>query len=251
MQRDADIEVVGLSKAFGALQALDSLNLRIGPGEVFGLLGPNGAGKSTFLRILMGLLIPDAGQALLLGKNSFDDRVGLKRHVGYLPDTPFFYDHLTGLEFLRFMAQIHGLEQGDCQQRVRELLSQLELEEAAHDFVTNYSFGMKKKLGLASALIHAPEILILDEPTAGLDPRATRQLRELMRDYRAGGRLVLWSTHSLDVAEKACDRVGILHHGKLVACGACDELRLAASREGRGDLEEVFLALTQEEARPT
>lgn len=239
-----------LSKSYGALPALQSISFEIAPGQVFGVLGRNGAGKTTLLRILMGLLMPSSGHARILGLDCFSERVELKRVVGYLPDTPFFYDYLTARELIRFYGEVHGLMPDEAAQRSHQLLSELQLVEAADDFVTNYSLGMKKKLALILALLHEPRVLILDEPTTGLDPLASRQVRSLIRSYADTGGSVLLSTHWLEMAESVCDRVAILHQGRLVANGAPGELRarMEASQGAGAKLEDVFFQLTAESA---
>jgi ABC-2 type transport system ATP-binding protein len=241
------IEIKSLSKRYGSFQALSELSLNISQGEVFGFLGPNGAGKTTTLRILMGTLVPDEGSARIRGLDCLKDRVEVKRQVGYVPDVPVFYDYLKGWELLRFVGQMHGMEDRLLVERARLLLSELSLSDAADDFVTNYSLGMKKKMGLALALIHDPEVLILDEPTTGLDPHATRQVQSLIQSYADSGRTVLLSTHLLEMAERQCHRVAIVHRGRLVAEGPPRELRerqSAGARSPENTLEEVFLALT-------
>jgi ABC-2 type transport system ATP-binding protein len=250
MAEDDKIRIDGLSKAYGGVQALESIRLEIDRGEVFGLLGPNGAGKTTLIRLLMGLLVPRSGSARIMGMDCFADRVELKRHLGYLPDTPFFYDYLTGWELFRFIAEVHGLEPAESLQRAERLLGELQLADAADDFVTSYSLGMRKKMALALALIHEPKVLILDEPTTGLDPRSSRHIRELIRSYADAGRTVLLSTHWLEMAESVCDRVGIIAHGRLVATGSPAEVcaRAGASGTGSASLEEAFLQLTAEQA---
>jgi ABC-2 type transport system ATP-binding protein len=252
MLTDDKIVIDGLSKAYGELRALESLSLEIAPGEVFGVLGPNGAGKTTLIRILMGLLMASSGEARILGMDAFADRVRLKHHIGYLPDVPFFYDYLTGWELIRFIAEIHGLDAGESAARAERLFAELQLTGAANDFITSYSLGMKKKMALALALIHEPRILILDEPTTGLDPLSSRHIRELIRGYADSGRTVLLSTHWLDMAESVCDRVGIIHHGRLVASGAPAELRAQRGATPSGDpsLEDVFFQLTRESPEP-
>jgi len=246
MAEDDKIRIDGLSKAYGEFQALEGLQLEIERGEVFGLLGPNGAGKTTLLRLLMGLLVPSSGCARILGMDCFADRVELKRQIGYLPDTPFFYDYLTGWELLRFIAEAHRLEPAESVQRGERLLGELQLADAADDFVTSYSLGMKKKMALALALMHEPTVLILDEPTTGLDPQSSRHIREFIRSYADAGRTVLLSTHWLEMAESVCDRVGIIARGRLVASGAPAEVcaRAGASGVGPASLEEAFLQLT-------
>jgi ABC-2 type transport system ATP-binding protein len=245
--RSGKIFIDGLSKEYGELRALDSVSFEIEAGEVFGVLGPNGAGKTTLIRTLMGLSIASSGHASILGMDSFTDRVELKRHIGYLADVPFFYDYLTGHELLRFMAEMHRLPSGQAAERAERLLAELQLTDAANDFVTSYSLGMKKKMGLALALLHEPTVLILDEPTTGLDPHSSLQVRQLIRRYADSGRTVLLSTHWLDMAESVCDRVGIIHHGRLVANGTPAALRAQADAEsGERRLEDVFFQLTRE-----
>ena len=243
------ISAVALSKAYGAHRAVDGLTLQVQRGEVFGFLGPNGAGKTTTIKMLMGLLAPTAGEARIMGMDCFGERVAVKRVVGYLPDVPSFYDYLRGSEILRFVGRMHGFGRDETRRRADDLLSRLGLHEAAEEYAVNYSMGMKKKLGLACALIHEPPVLILDEPTNGLDPRASRQIQELIRNSAAGGRTIFLSTHLLDMAERLCHRVGIIHRGRLAAVGTLDELKgpLAAG----GSLEEVFFAVTAEEDQGT
>lgn len=250
MNEQSWIETQGLSKTFGNHQALASLSLCVAAGEVYGLLGPNGSGKTTTLRILMGLLVPDSGYAKICGLDCHRQRVQVKRAAGYLPDVPHFYDYLKGWELLRFIGQMHGLESKQFQERAGWLMTTLELDEASGDYVSNYSLGMKKKMALALALIHDPDVLVLDEPTTGLDPLATRQMQQLIRDHAAAGRTVLLSTHLLGMAERLCDRVGILHRGKLVAEGQPRELRERISSSDASldsTLEAVFLDLTRPE----
>jgi len=240
------ITIEALSKAYGEFRALEPLDLQIAGGEVVGLLGPNGAGKTTLIRLVMGLLVPSSGRAQVLGMDCFGDRVALKRQIGYLPDTPFFYDYLTARELLRFLSEVHGLERAQGVRRSERLLAELELADAADDFVTQYSLGMKKKLALAMALLHEPRVLLLDEPTTGLDPSSSRQIRQFLRSFADGGGTVLLSTHWLDMAESLCDRVIILQRGSLVASGAPAELcaRTSAARGNAQSLEQVFLQLT-------
>lgn len=250
MVRDEGIVIEELSKTYGAFHAVRSLSLSVAPGEVFGFLGPNGAGKTTALRILMGLLVPSAGRARILGMDCFADRVALKRQVGYLPDAPFFYDHLTAWEALRFVGEMHGIAPDECGHRATCLLSHLQLGDATDDYVTTFSLGMKKKVALAMALIHEPAVLILDEPTTGLDPLAVRQIRALIRSHADAGRTVLLSTHGLEMAEALCDRLGVIHHGRLVATGSPAELHEQLDDPARADtsLEEIFVRLTAEGA---
>jgi ABC-2 type transport system ATP-binding protein len=232
-----------LSKRYGEFEAVRSLNLTIDKGEVFGFLGPNGAGKTTTIRMLMGILVPSGGRATIDGLDCHTQRAEVKRRVGYLPDSPIFYDYLRGREILEFVGEMHGQPRGQAKQRAHALLEQLGLAEASEEYAANYSMGMKKKLGLACALIHDPPVLILDEPTNGLDPRAAREVQDRLRASAAEGKTIFLSTHLLDMAERLCPRVGIIHKGGLVEAGA-----LAALRDKvvpGGSLEEVFLKVTE------
>ncbi|NVD70190.1 ABC transporter ATP-binding protein [Duganella sp. BJB1802] len=240
------IEFKGLSKVYGGFNAVKPLNLTVERGEVFGFLGPNGAGKTTTIRMMMGILVPSAGQVLIDGLDCHSEPAEVKRRVGYLPDTPIFYDYLRGREILQFVGEMHGYPHAEAVERSARLLREFGLEEAGEDYAVNYSLGMKKRLGLACALIHDPAVLILDEPINGLDPRASRDVQERLLAAAARGVTIFVSTHLLDMAEKLCDRVGIIHHGQLVATGTLDEIR--AEAPASGSLEDVFLKITDETA---
>jgi ABC-2 type transport system ATP-binding protein len=233
----------GLSKQYGQFSAVRDLTFSVAGGEVFGFLGPNGAGKTTTIRMLMGILVPSSGRAAIDGLDCQTERVEVKRRVGYLPDSPIFYDFLRGREILEFVGEMHGQPRPQAQGNAERLLTELALTEAAEEYAVNYSMGMKKKLGLACALIHDPSVLILDEPTNGLDPRAAREVQELLRDCAAHGKTIFLSTHLLDMAERICTRLGIIHKGELVAVGALETLR--SQVVPGGTLEEVFLKATQ------
>jgi len=237
-----------LAKSYGAFHAVQPLTLTVGRGEVFGFLGPNGAGKTTTIRMLMGILVPSSGRVLIDGLDCQVDATEVKRRVGYLPDTPLFYDYLRGSEILQFVAEMHGYSRAEARQRSARLLDEFGLQEAAQDYAVNYSLGMKKRLGLACALIHDPAVLILDEPINGLDPRAAREVQARLLAAAASGVTIFVSTHLLDMAEKLCDRVGIIHHGQLVATGTLDEVRAQASASG--SLEDVFLKITDADSAP-
>ena len=238
------IEFQGLSKVYGDFKAVKPLTLSVRRGEVFGFLGPNGAGKTTTIRMMMGILVPSAGRVLIDGLDCHAEPAEVKRRVGYLPDTPIFYDYLRGREILQFVAEMHGYPRAEAAERGARLLAEFGLEEAGEDYAVNYSLGMKKRLGLACALIHDPAVLILDEPINGLDPRASRDVQERLLAAAARGVTIFVSTHLLDMAEKLCDRVGIIHHGQLVATGTLEQLRADASASG--SLEDVFLKITAE-----
>jgi ABC-2 type transport system ATP-binding protein len=239
------IALDALSKRYGEFTAVESLSLSVGRGEVFGFLGPNGAGKTTTIRMLMGILVPTSGRALIDDLDCHHDRVEVKRRVGYLPDVPIFYDYLRAREILEFVGEMHGQGRTDTRRRAGELLETFGLGDATEEFAVNYSMGMKKKLGLACALIHDPPVLILDEPTNGLDPRAAREVQERLRMSAAQGKTIFLSTHLLDMAERLCTRVGIIHRGALVSIGPVDALKQELAPGG--SLEEIFLKVTEPE----
>jgi ABC-2 type transport system ATP-binding protein len=239
------IEFQHLNKKYGELAAVNDLQLSIDKGEVFGFLGPNGAGKTTTIRMMMGILVPTSGRVTIEGLDCHSDRVEVKRRVGYLPDNPIFYDYLRGREIVTFVGEMHGQSRGQAAANAARLLDELALDEAAEDYAVNYSTGMKKKLGLACALIHDPSVLILDEPTNGLDPRASREVQDRLRTTSGQGKTIFLSTHLLDMAERLCSRVGIIHKGALVAVGPLRELQEKVVPGG--SLEEVFLKVTRTE----
>jgi ABC-2 type transport system ATP-binding protein len=234
----------GLGKRYGSFAAVDGLDLTVDRGEVFGFLGPNGAGKTTTILMLMGILVPSAGSARIDGLSCQHQRVEVVRRTGYLPDNPVFYDYLRGREILEFVGQMHGLPAVEARAAAARLLGELDLGGAAEEFAVNYSTGMRKKLALACALIHDPAVLILDEPTNGLDPRAARQVQDRIRAAAAAGKTVFLSTHLLDMAERLCHRIGIIDGGRLVAVGTVAELRRQQQAAAGTSLEEVFLKVT-------
>jgi len=237
------IETEGLSKRFGDTQAVSELSLRVEAGEVMGFLGPNGSGKTTTIRLLMGLLRPSAGRASILGRDCHADAVALKRDVGYLPDEPFLYSYLSGVETLEMVAGLHGFARAEARRRAAAITERLGLAESARAYTVTYSLGMKKRLALALALIHDPQVLILDEPTNGLDPAGAKQMRETITELAARGRTIFLSTHLLDAAERLCHRVAIIQRGKLQAVGTPDELRARYAAPG-SSLEDLFFRVT-------
>jgi ABC-2 type transport system ATP-binding protein len=246
MPGESAIRVEGLTKHYGEFPAVKGIDFQASAAEVFALLGPNGAGKTTTIRMLMGILQPTAGRAEIMGLDCFRDRPTIMRSVGYLPDEPLFQDFLRGREILRFVAEMHGLRAKDALARLGPLLEQLALAGDLEEFAVNYSHGMKKKLGLACALLHEPKVLILDEPTNGLDPFATRAVHGIIRQAAAAGGTVLLSTHLLDQAERLADRAGILHKGAIAAMGRLEELKRKVAQSAT--LEEVFFAVAGEGA---
>lgn len=242
------IEFQGLSKNYGEFVAVHPLSLTVGPGEVFGFLGPNGAGKTTTIKMMMGILVPSSGQVRIDGLSCHDGGAAVKRKVGYLPDNPVFYDYLRGREIVQFVAEMHGFTRRDAIARSAQLLSEFGLDDVTEEYAANYSMGMKKKLGLACALIHDPEVLILDEPINGLDPRAAREVQERLLRCAENGKTLFVSTHLLDMAERFCSRIGIIHHGELITTGSLQEIKQDAA--AGGSLEQAFLNLTDESGAP-
>jgi ABC-2 type transport system ATP-binding protein len=236
----AALQLTALTKHFGRL-AVDQLNLTVRRGELYALLGPNGAGKTTTLRMVAGLLAPDAGKVEVFGIDLAADPAGAKQAMAYLPDDPMLYAKLKPTEYLEFIAGLWGIAAADAEPRARKLLDWLDLTKHAHELTEGFSRGMKQKLALAGALIHEPQLLILDEPLTGLDAAAARQVKDLLVDHVNGGGTVILTTHILEVAERLAQRIGIIEHGRLIAEGTLDELR---SQAGAATLEDVFLQLT-------
>jgi len=234
---------VGKSYDAGKTWAVDNLNLQVEQGEIFGFLGPNGAGKTTTLRMIVGLLPPDSGTIHLDGDDVWQNPLQAKRRIGFLPDNPDIYERLSGLEYVQFIADVFAVPTATRIERTAHLLDVFEMTEAAPDLIKSYSHGMRQKIALIAALVHQPEVLILDEPMVGLDPRSAHLFKKLLREHCDAGGTVFFSTHILDVAERLCDRVGIISKGKLIACGTMEELR-----HGQADnttLESLFLELTE------
>lgn len=237
------IEICGLTKCYGDLTAVKELTLTVNPGELFSLLGPNGAGKTTVLKILAGLLRPTSGTARIAGHDVLQDGQQARAITGYLPESPFLYEKLTGRELLSFMADLYRVPPERASQRAQDLLRLFDLQGAADDLIQGYSHGMRQKVALAAVLIHEPKVLILDEPTSGLDPKSARLMKDLWRELCQRGATILMSTHILEIAERFSQRIGIIHQGQLIACGTMDELRALSCGPG-STLEDLFLQLT-------
>ena len=235
--------IENVSRHFGDFRAVDQLDLSVAGGEIVGLLGPNGAGKTTTVKMLMGMLRQTSGTLTLFGLDCFRERTEVQRRVGYLPDEPNFQNHLRGIELLEFVGKVRGLSPETIRAHIDDVGEKLALVEDLGEYAANYSKGMRKKLAFLMATIHKPELLIMDEPTNGLDPVATRAFIEVVKSYVAGGTGVLYSTHLLDQAEKVCHRCVIMNRGKLVAGGTIPELKAAS---GVATLEEVFFEVTGE-----
>ncbi|HSJ25582.1 MAG TPA: ABC transporter ATP-binding protein [Longimicrobiales bacterium] len=241
------IQLEGVTKKYGRFTAVHPLDLEVRPGELFGFLGPNGAGKTTTIRMVTGILRPTAGRIRIAGRDLLRDPVAAKRHIGYIPDRPVLYDKLTGGEFLRFVSGLWGHDDAAADRRASELLELFDLTAWQDTLVESYSHGMRQKLLISSALVHSPDVIIVDEPMVGLDPRAARLIKDLLRAFTDGGGTVFLTTHTLEVAEALCDRIAIMHAGRVQAMGSMPELRAQAAA-GSADLEEIFLKLTGSEA---
>jgi ABC-2 type transport system ATP-binding protein len=233
----------GLTKRYGKFTAVDGIDLAVPRGELFGLLGPNGAGKTTSIRMIAGILRPTSGTVTVGGIDIQARPLEAKARLGYIPDRPFVYDKLTGGEFLRFAAALYGLQGPVVERRIDELLSVFELTPWKGELTETYSHGMRQKLIIASALVHRPEVIIVDEPMVGLDPKSARLLKELFREFVSRGGTVLMSTHTMEIAEVMCDRIAIVYRGRIAAQGTMAELRRQTSSEGMS-LEDLFLKLT-------
>jgi ABC-2 type transport system ATP-binding protein len=236
------IETSHLVKRFGDKVAVNDISFDVRAGEVFGFLGPNGAGKTTTIKMIVGLLQPSSGTVKVAGFDVQKESMQAKASSGYVPDTPNLYMKLSARELLRFVGDLYELKRGKVDERIDELLRMFDLADVRDDLIDSYSHGMKQKAALAAALIHDPKVLVLDEPTVGLDPKSARLIKDILRQLADRGAAVFLSTHILEIAERMCDRIGIIDHGNLVAQGTMAELR--ASSTGGGSLEDIFLALT-------
>lgn len=234
------LNIQHLTKAYGGKKAVDDLSLHIRPGEIYGFIGHNGAGKTTTLKSCCGILQFDEGDILVDGVSIRQDPLACKRRLAYIPDNPDLYEYMTGIQYLDFVADVFGVTAADRAGRIRRYGDAFGLTEDLAQPVSAYSHGMKQKLAILSALVHAPRLLLMDEPFVGLDPRASHQLKVLMRQFCGGGGAIFFSTHVLEVAEKLCDKVAIIRAGRLVRAGAMEQVK------GDDSLEEVFLELEGE-----
>jgi ABC-2 type transport system ATP-binding protein len=246
MSQTFSLELRGLRKSFDR-PAVDGLDLSVRAGEFYTLLGPNGAGKTTTLRMVVGLLRPDAGAIRVLGIDALADPVAAKRVMAWISDEPMIYDKLTPVEYLEFVAGLWGIVPATAQARARDLIGWLNLAPHAHQRCEGFSKGMRQKVALAGALVHEPRLIILDEPFTGLDAGSARQVKTVLRDHVAAGGTVIMTTHILEVAERMADRIGVIAGGRLIAQGTLDELRRQAGH-GSSSLEDTFLALVAGEA---
>ncbi|MGL4550347.1 MAG: ABC transporter ATP-binding protein [Gemmataceae bacterium] len=237
------IRLERVHKRYGTKLAVEGLDLEVKAGELFAFLGPNGAGKTTTIKLLCGLLFPTAGRVLIGGHDLRTHGDLARPLLSYVPDLPYLYEKLTGREFLHFIAEMYGMPDGLARERINAVIASFSLESFVDDLTERYSHGMRQRTVFASALVHDPKVLIVDEPTVGLDPYSVRRLKDELRRLADAGTTVFLSSHSLDVVEEVADRVAIINHGKLIGCGTIDELRNNARMDG--SLEELFLTLTQ------
>lgn len=244
---DTLVRVEQVEKRFGDKIALHDVSFAIPAGQICGLLGPNGAGKTTLFRLLMGILKTTSGSLHVAGLDAFEERVAVKRLIGFLPDEPFFYAYLSGRELLELSAGMHGLDVGEAMARIEPVAARLKLADDLDNYAEDYSRGMKKKLGLLLALLHQPRLLVLDEPTNGLDVESTHMFYDLIGEQAASGTTILFSTHLMDHVARLCSHAVIIQAGALVAKGALtDQL----AEHGQDNLEALFLHLTRGHAQP-
>ena len=234
------LQITHLTKTYGEKKAVDDLTLSIAPGEIYGFIGHNGAGKTTTLKAAAGILPFDEGDIRIAGVSVRDDPLACKKNIAYLPDNPDLYDYMTGAQYLNFIADVFGIGADERRARIGDYSARFELTDDLGGAISGYSHGMKQKLALISAWLHAPKLILMDEPFVGLDPKASHLLKEMMREHCDAGNAIFFSTHVLEVAEKLCDKVAIIRGGKLIRSGTMDSVR------GDDSLEDVFLELEGE-----
>src|SRR2546423_6454524 len=241
------IQLENVTKRYGNKTAVDGLSLEVGAGELFAFLGPNGAGKTTTIKMICGLLFPTGGSVRVGGFDVEREGDRARQLLSYVPDQPFLYEKLTGREFLQFIADMYGMPAEHGHKRIHDVIDMFELAPFVDDLTERYSHGMRQRTVFAAALVHEPKVLVVDEPTVGLDPRSVRELKDLLRKQADQGTTVFLSSHSLDVVEELADRIAIVDRGRLIACGTLEALRDQASIDG--SLEDVFLKMTEEAAQ--
>jgi len=238
------IEIRDLTKKYGKITAVNELTLSIPPGEIFGFIGPNGAGKTTTISMMAGLLAPSSGSVAICGIDMLKYPRKAKQKIGYIPDRPYIYEKLTAMEFLKFTADLFSMEKRDFEQKAEAKLKKFSLLDWADELIESFSHGMKQRLIMAAALIHEPEVLVVDEPMVGLDPSAIKMVKQMLIDLAASGTTIFMSTHTLQIAEDVCHRIGVIHKGKLIAKGTVEELKQQEDRKNV-DLEQLFMILTE------
>ena len=242
------IELVDVAKHYGQHIAVRNLDLTVPRGELFGFIGPNGAGKTTTIKMIGGILSPTRGRVRIAGLDMARQPVAAKHKIGFIPDRPFLYEKLTAMEFMQFTADVYRVNHGQLHSRAMDLLERFALSDWADELIESFSHGMKQRLIMCAALLHDPEVIIVDEPMVGLDPVAIRMVKDMFRELATRGVTFFMSTHTLAVAEDICDRIGIIHRGRLIAQGSLEDLRREV-RGGAPDLEAVFLNLTDAAAQ--
>ena len=233
------LKINNLTKRYGDKVAVNNLSLHIAPGEIYGFIGHNGAGKTTTLKSIAGILDYDSGEILIDGKSAKSEPLACKAVTAYIPDNPDIYDFMTGIQYLNFIADVFKVSDSERSSRISEYAKMFEIEDSLNDLIGTYSHGMKQKLVIISALIHSPKLIMMDEPFVGLDPKATHQLKQIMRNICDNGGAIFFSTHVLEVAEKLCDKVAVIKGGNLVASGTVDEVK------GNSSLEDAFLEMEE------
>jgi len=239
------IELCNLTKRFSATLAVDNVSLSIPRGQIFGFIGPNGAGKTTTIRMLGGIIEPTSGTVTIGGIPMRTQPERAKQKIGFIPDRPFLYEKITAMEFLKFIGEIYGITDQEFYRRASEKLKLFSLMDWSDDLIESFSHGMKQRLIMAAALLHEPEVIIVDEPMVGLDPVGIKMVKSLFKKLAAGGVTIFMSTHTLQVAQEVCDRIGIIHQGRLVASGTTEELKREAMLQD-ADLEDIFISLTRQ-----
>jgi ABC-2 type transport system ATP-binding protein len=244
MENKYAIEVNSVSKSFGVIKAVKKLSFKVKSGAIHGLLGPSASGKSTLMKMMVGLLKPDTGDIKILGVDLLEDIIGTKSKIGYVPESMKLYEYLTGNEYLDFVADIHDISKDEKNERMKKYLKAFQLENRKHEWISNYSQGMKQKIGIIAALLHKPRLLILDEPLSGLDPRGAKIVKDLLRNLANRGVTTILSTHVLGIAEAMCDKISIMYQGRILSEGTIDELKEKTGMK-KYNLEEVFFKITE------
>lgn len=244
------IQIDNLTKRFGDLTAVKGVSLHIAPGEIFGFLGPNGAGKTTTVKILSGLMTPTSGRAIIAGHDIMLEPEAAKRCLALVPDEPFVYPKLTGLEFMAFIGDLYSIPRDRQNAEIPQYLEMFDLTAMGNELLESYSHGMRQKLVLATVLLRKPQVLLLDEPMVGLDPKSARMVKHILKELAGGGTAIFMCTHILEIAEKLCSRIGIMYGGEIIQMGTIEQLReksgspLVDSTGRRVSLEDIFLSLT-------
>lgn len=240
------IRLLQITKRYGRVLAVDNLDLTVNKGEIFGFIGPNGAGKTTTIKMMGGLIAPTTGTIIINGVDMRKNPEQAKQCIGFIPDRPYLYDKLTGIEFLQFTADLYSMSENGFYDKARDLLQTFSIWNWAEELIDSYSHGMKQRLIMCAALLHDPKILVVDEPMVGLDPRAIRLVKDMFKKLAEDGMTIFLSTHALEVAQDLCHRIGVIHKGKVIASGTTTELIREAHVE-KCDLEAVFLRLTEKD----